>query len=270
MADLFRKEALDKQGQNLFGDIILASPISHKATVALLAVIMAGIIIFSTIGEYSRKERVVGFLSSNKGLIEVRPLQTGVIEEVLVKVGQDVEKGDYLFSIKPDIMSVSDPLEGARSEDRYALSAPVSGRVVSLIARQGQTVDPRSAIATIIPTGAELVAELLVPSRSAGFIASEQPVRVLYDAFPYQKHGFYKGSVSSVSQTVIAPSELPYAFNFQQPIFLVTVKLERQNVEINDVQYDLRAGMTLTADIILEDRKVWQWPLEPVLGAAKK
>ena len=102
---LFRKEVFDKPSQNSFGDIILASPISHKMVIALLAVIMVGIIVFSTVGEYSRKERVVGFLSSDKGLIEVRPVQTGVIEKVQAKIGQDVKRGDFLFSIKTETFS---------------------------------------------------------------------------------------------------------------------------------------------------------------------
>lgn len=53
MSDLFRKEVIDKQGQRLFGDVILAAPISHKAVTALLAVIIAGLIALVSLGEYS-------------------------------------------------------------------------------------------------------------------------------------------------------------------------------------------------------------------------
>ena len=38
MSDLFRKEVVEKQGQKLFGDVVLSSPFSHKAITALLAI----------------------------------------------------------------------------------------------------------------------------------------------------------------------------------------------------------------------------------------
>ena len=100
MSDLFRKEVLDKQGQKLFGDVVLASPISHKAMTALLAVIIAGLITFAIAGEYSRKERITGYLTPDQGLIRLLPVQAGVIESIHVNIGETVEKGDKLFSIK--------------------------------------------------------------------------------------------------------------------------------------------------------------------------
>ena len=69
---------------------------------------------------------------------------------------------------------------------------------------------------------------------------------------------------------MVTPSDLPFAFNVREPVFVVTVKLERQDVEANNEPYDLQAGMTLAADVILEERKIWQWALEPLLGAGRR
>lgn len=413
MAGLFRKEVLQKQGQTLFGDIVLASPISHMAVAALLVIIASSLVFFSIIGEYSRKERVVGFLTPDEGLIRISSAQTGVIEEVHVKVNQDVKKDDYLFSINTDILSssgqqtagtilskivlekaelehkltllseqysltrdrmkvqalaaraegdrlknrielqqrvvdseklLSDKFERlmkagsaseleasnqesryiqtlqslqslrnerqkftdvaidleaqilllpiteqqqkseimsrlnaleqriieTRSRERFIIAAPVSGRIASLTIKEGQVADTQRSIATILPTGTKLEAELLVPSRAAGFVKKGQTVRVLYDAFPYQKFGYHTGVISSISRTVVTPSDLPFAFNVREPVFVVTVKLERQDVEANNEPYDLQAGMTLAADVILEERKIWQWALEPLLGAGRR
>lgn len=116
----------------------------------------------------------------------------------------------------------------------------------------------------------KLVAELLVPSRAAGFVKEGQNVRLLYDAFPYQKFGFHSGEVSNVSRAVVNANELPVISSINEPVFVITVQLERQDVDANNELYQLQSGMTLAADIILEDRKIWEWVFEPILGAAKK
>jgi membrane fusion protein len=52
----------------------------------------------------------------------------------------------------------------------------------------GETLSPAKAQSTpllhILPEGSELVAELLLPTRSAGFITKGQTSRLRFDAFP--------------------------------------------------------------------------------------
>lgn len=74
---------------------------------ALLAIIITGLITFAIVGEYSRKERVTGYLTPDQGLIRLLPRQAGVIKNINVNIGEAVEKGDKLFSIKIDTVSGS-------------------------------------------------------------------------------------------------------------------------------------------------------------------
>lgn len=412
MGDLFRKAVVETKGQRHFGDVVLASPISHLSIVAFLSISVTGLIVFSIFGEYAGKERVSGYIVPDKGLIRLIPWQAGVIEQINVKIGQSVEKGDRLFSIKTDTLSgygletagtlleqleaekldlenrraiiprqyalrkerlesqilaaqeesrrlanrialqqqaveserdVLEKLKQLRSkgvvtdldtssqeirhiearqslanlrneyrtiidrasdlqtenellplsrqqemgdarsrlnslqqrvtqiqsQQRYVVVAPVAGKIAALTAREGQLADTRRALATILPSGGMLDAELLVPSRAAGFVKEGQAVRLLYDAFPYQKFGFYSGTVTSVSRTVIAAADLPIATNTSEPVFVVTVALDRQGILADDQVYSLQSGMTLQAEIVLEKRMIWEWILEPLLPASK-
>ncbi|MGB3455913.1 MAG: HlyD family efflux transporter periplasmic adaptor subunit [Litorimonas sp.] len=149
----------------------------------------------------------------------------------------------------------------------FLIESPVSGRVASLTVREGQLATAQSALATLLPDGGKLEAQLLVPSRAAGFVEEGQGVRLLYDAFPYQKFGFHEGTVTDVSRTVINPSDLPIGVVAQEPVFIVTVDLDTQAIDAEGQSYALQSGMTLAADIILENRKIWEWILEPLLGA---
>ena len=63
----------------------------------------------------------------------------------------------------------------------------------ALQASLGQAVDPAKPLMTLTPRGGALRAELYVPSRAIGFVKTGQRVRLLYDAFPYQKFGPGRG-----------------------------------------------------------------------------
>jgi membrane fusion protein len=74
--------------------------------------------------------------------------------------------------------------------------------------RAGRTrperVARRSALASLVPQGAKLQAQLYAPSSAVGFVRPGQPVRLRYEAFPYQKYGQQGGPVLQVSRTPLA------------------------------------------------------------------
>lgn len=53
--------------------------------------------------------------------------------------------------------------EGRRAS---AITAPVTGRIYFHNLAVGQAVDPRQPVASILPRGSDLVAELIVPSKA--------------------------------------------------------------------------------------------------------
>ena len=153
----------------------------------------------------------------------------------------------------------------AQVEQNYYITAPISGRLASLSAHLGLAVNSQRVIGDVIPENGLLLAKLLVPSRAAGFVEERQTVRLLYDAYPYQKFGFHLGSISSVSRSVIDNAQLPVRVEVREPVFIVDVKLKEQSLSALNSQYDLQSGMAISADIVLENRKIWEWILEPIL-----
>jgi membrane fusion protein len=57
-------------------------------------------------GRYTRKETVPGFILSERGLVEVRPLQGGRVSRVFVREGQTVAAGDPLIEFTSDVGSL--------------------------------------------------------------------------------------------------------------------------------------------------------------------
>ena len=155
------------------------------------------------------------------------------------------------------------------------ITAPRDGTVTLLALAAGQPVQPGQLLASVAPAGAPLQAHLFAPSRTVGFAAVGQDVKLRYAAFPYQKFGLQEGRVASVSRSPVAPAQLPAALAHLagatqgvEALYRLTVDLDSQQVSTYGEATPLRAGMTLEAAIIQERRRVIEWLFEPLIGAA--
>lgn len=177
--------------------------------------------------------------------------------------------------------------EGTENDARrqVVIVAPSAGTVTALNLHAGQAVQAGQTIATLVPETAkgnasELEAQLFAPSRTAGFVRPGQKVWVRYSAYPYQKFGMHGGTITNVSRTPINPQDLPAgqgqalmsAAQTTEPLYRISVKLGAQTVSTFGQVQSLKPGMTLEADVVQDQRAVWEWMLEPVIavtGATK-
>lgn len=147
----------------------------------------------------------------------------------------------------------------------YVVKASRPGVVSNLQVREGQQVQTTIPALSLVPEGQTLTAQLLVPVRSAGFLAENQPLSIRYDAFPYQKFGLYEGVVVEVSDTALLPDEFLHApVPLQEPAYKVTASLMAPTVKAYGKEFSLKPGMTLSADVQLAERSLLQWLLEPL------
>ncbi len=99
---LFRHQSVNYQSNKLFGEVILIRPLSFALLTTALAVIVAVIIIFLLYGKYGRRETVNGYLSPDKGIVNIYAPYLGVVENEFIKEGQQVKKGDTLYRVSTD------------------------------------------------------------------------------------------------------------------------------------------------------------------------
>jgi membrane fusion protein len=158
--------------------------------------------------------------------------------------------------------------EEARAD--LELRAPIDGVVTNIAASRGDSVAAGAALATILPRGAGLHALLVVPTRAIGFIETGNPVVLRYDAFPFQRFGQYRGRVTGVGRTVLAPGEHAGSLVAREPVYRIEVALDAQHVKSGAQEFPLRAGMLVSADILLERRTVFEWVFEPVLALRER
>ncbi|MGY1426206.1 HlyD family secretion protein [Lysobacter sp. A289] len=140
------------------------------------------------------------------------------------------------------------------------LRAPVSGIVATQLAKPGQAVQAGQPLLSLLPGDGTLEAELLVPSRSIGFIEPGDSVLMRYQAYPYQKFGHHQGQVTHISRSAITTADSSAIESF----YRVNVALNRQTVTAYGQLEPLKPGMLLDADVLGEKRTLIEWVLEPI------
>lgn len=162
--------------------------------------------------------------------------------------------------------------QGMVQEDvrrEYVLRAPFAGTFTNLVAAPGEALAEGAPIAVVVPGGG-LHARLLVPTRAIGFIRPGDAVVLRYEAFPFQHYGQYAGTVERVSREVWVPGDKLGPLAVREPVYRVDVRLSEREIQAGGAALPLRPGMLLSADVLLERRKVWQWLFEPALALRER
>ncbi|WP_280152260.1 HlyD family efflux transporter periplasmic adaptor subunit [Piscinibacter sp. XHJ-5] len=165
---------------------------------------------------------------------------------------------------------LSQELTEHQSRRTIVITAPADGIATAVLADRGQTTGAQTLLLSILPGDGRLEAKLLVPSRSIAFIAPGDQVSLRYQAFPYQRFGTFKGQVTEIPRTMVAPGEADGPVALQESAYRVTVKIEAQAVRTERSEVPLQPGMQLDADIWLERRRLVEWLFEPMLTVARR
>lgn len=152
----------------------------------------------------------------------------------------------------------------AETSRAYVIRAPIAGRVSALQESQGAAVTSQMPLMSIIGEGSVMEAELYAPSRAIGFAREGQEVRLMYDAFPYQRFGSFGGRITRISRTILAPNEINAPIPTQEPVYRLRVALDKQTVQAFGSEVRLQPGMTLAGNIVLDRRSFLDWLLEPI------
>jgi membrane fusion protein len=151
---------------------------------------------------------------------------------------------------------------------QLTLTAPVDGEVGDIAVEVGQRARPDSSLVTIVPAGSSLEVWLYAPSRAIGFVRPGQEVRLLFDSFPYQTFGAGRGRVTEVAQVPTEPSAIDSQLGIEEPVFRIRVAIESHAPRASAAERRLRPGMTLSANLVLERRSLWEVLFNPFFSLA--
>jgi membrane fusion protein len=167
--------------------------------------------------------------------------------------------------LKDQISETEQRTAEGKGRSAYVVRAPGAGRVSMLQVSQGETVQLQHLQLEIVPDNSPLQAELLIPTRAAGFVRIGEQVRFLYDAFPYQNFGAYSGRITELSHTVLTKADTAGPIAPEEPVYKAVAILDRPDVNADGRTVPLQAGMLLKAEMILDRRSLVSWIFDPLL-----
>ncbi|HXZ47499.1 MAG TPA: HlyD family efflux transporter periplasmic adaptor subunit [Usitatibacter sp.] len=132
---LFRQEAIDAQREKFLGEAIIARPVPAWVFTLLAAGIAVLLVWVAVWGQYTRRERVEGYLALDAGAARVLLPDAGRITDLLVKEGEEVRSGDPLAKV------TIDRAMGPASSTSEAVAAEILSRRTILEREQAQLRD---------------------------------------------------------------------------------------------------------------------------------
>src|SRR5258706_15745297 len=99
---LFRQEAIDAQREKFLGEATIARPVPGLVFTLLAAGVAVLLIAVSVWGQYTRRERVEGYLALDTGAAPVLIADSGRVTDLLIKEADEVKAGDAMAKVSLD------------------------------------------------------------------------------------------------------------------------------------------------------------------------
>ena len=141
---------------------------------------------------------------------------------------------------------------------RTTVRAPIAGRIHSLSVRgNGEVVDPGEVIATIVPDGAPVFAQVEINAEDIGFVRPGMPAVLKVTAYDFARFGGVEGVVDRVS-----PGHR--VTNDERIVFDARIALNSTTVGPASAERIVTPGMTVVADIRSGRKTALDYLLKPL------
>jgi hemolysin D len=147
-----------------------------------------------------------------------------------------------------------------RQMAKKIVRAPVDGIVLQLPYKQPKSfIQTGQLVAEIAPQNSSKILKVQMPSQNAGFLKMGMPVKVKFDAYPFQDYGIVTGKVVWLSPD----SKVVDVGNSKVEVFEVDVVLDREYIQSQGKKIVLSLGQTGTAEAIVRQRRAIDFILDP-------
>ncbi|BAZ68647.1 MAG: HlyD family efflux transporter periplasmic adaptor subunit [Pelatocladus maniniholoensis HA4357-MV3] len=140
------------------------------------------------------------------------------------------------------------------------IRSPINGVIYELpIEKPGAVVQAGQEVAQIAPSNSDYILKAQMPSQESGFLKVGMPVKMKFDAYPFQDYGVVEGQVRWVSPD----SKIVETPQGNIEVFDVEVTLDKPYIQAGDKRIILTPGQTATAEVIVRQRRLADFILDP-------
>ncbi|MGL5880635.1 MAG: HlyD family efflux transporter periplasmic adaptor subunit, partial [Xenococcaceae cyanobacterium] len=193
------------------------------------------------------------------------------------------ELQSQIIDVRSQIEQTSKQIKSLQYQQKQNLiRVPVDGTVFQLSVRHpGAVVQPGQMLANIAPKGVPLILRAQMSTKDSGFLRIGMPVKIKFDAYPFQDYGVVPGrlnwispdsnsgrldSVQASRSELISNNDRPTTANPSNEAdgtFELEIVIDRNYIKTADRTIILAPGQTATAEVIIRQRRIIDFVLEP-------
>ncbi|MBD2342900.1 HlyD family efflux transporter periplasmic adaptor subunit [Anabaena subtropica] len=220
--------------------------------------------------EVSRYESTINQLQSDIKQAKLRLQQEENSYQSLLQTGKlaILKIQEQLKDLEKQVVTLRSQIAQTRSQiqslklqmQQRVVRSPIDGVIFELLfTKPGSVVQPGQRIVQIAPKDTKYILKAQIPIQDSGFLEMGMPVKIKFDAYPFQEYGIVPGSV-----TWIAPdSKVSQTAQGNAETFELDIALDQQHIQSSEKLIPLTAGQTATAEIIIRQRRVIDFVLDP-------
>ena len=187
-------------------------------------------------------------------------LTSGKLEQMQIQE-QVQELVSQISSTKSELAQTEKQIQASQFQlKQRQLLAPADGTVFEIAARgKGSVVQPGERMIEIAPENSALILKAQIPPTDSGFLKTGMPVKVKFDAYPFQDYGVNDGTLVSISPD----SKVVETPQGEQETYELEVELDKSYIIDEGKKIELTPGQTATAEIIVRQRRVIDFFIDP-------
>lgn len=148
--------------------------------------------------------------------------------------------------------------ENIDKDNFLRIIAPVDGVITDVTSTQpGDKIQANAPLGGIAPKDAKPIVKIEIAERDRAFLKEGLPVKLKFNAFPYQRYGLINGTLEYISPATKPSPET------KQPVYEGRITLERDHYLVSETKYPLRYGMTAIAEVVVRERRLIDLALDP-------
>lgn len=272
-----QRQNLQKQHDQLMQQIAIegqAADIQKDKATVLQNGVKSG---FVRDSEFQNQNYIYIQTLSQKAQFEQVALQTqGHIGDLDRQIAMfDDKLAQDLNGIDGEILHVDQLITETEAKQTIEVRAPEAGTATSIRVHSGQQVAAGAPLLTLLPRTGKLSVNLFVDSSAIGFVAKGAPVILRYAAYPFQRFGLYRGTVTEVTRAPVealpntdlandSQTAAQIAGEARAGLYRIVVDPTSPFVNAYGQRKLLEAGMRVDADIALERRPLYRWLFDPL------
>ncbi|MGF1541952.1 MAG: response regulator [Pleurocapsa sp.] len=166
-----------------------------------------------------------------------------------------------IMTLRSEIEQNNSKIESLKFQlSQRVVKAPNSGIVFHLpIQGAGTVVQPGDRVVEIAQGNSPLILKAYMQPTESGFLKVGMPVKVKFDAYPFQDYGILAGEVIWISPD----SKMTETEQGKQATYELKIKLEQSYLTGRNKKIPLTPGQTATAEVIIRQRRLIDLVIDP-------